>query len=567
MQKVLLMLTFSALLGASVAGEKHFIAHGWDLCKVTTSDMVRNLPELEKLPVDGISITVSRKLPNGKVLFMRNVLSDVRWEKREYKKEVENIKKISSGRLKHNFLLTFFSPRRRLAWTDDAAWERATHNVSTFAWIAKTGGMKGVMLDPEDYVRTKQYKLQPGDPAYPEAAALARKRGAQIMKAMGTEFPDIVVLAFEFLGNHINLNSENPKRDVEKDGDLFVPFVNGMLDELPPNAIMVDALENGYTCKAASHDFYKLAWELFQVGAKVIEPENLTKFHRQYKMGFGLYLDMYVNSQNKFFYHAPTNGSRVATLLGNFTEALACADQYCWVYGERYSWIKWDCATELSKRPMAVSPETWEDKLPGFLDSMKLIINEKKTLQNIYDKMAGTGKLANLVSNPKCIPNKAVKTTEGQPDWNTSLLPPGWAFWRAKPNEGKVCLDTSVRMGDSFSARVLGANNASFVHKLSMKVKPGQFYACEAFKKGGEQSYLRVRWMANNRWVINSGSVNIPFSAQKNKQGWQRAFGFVKVPPEVNELLLLVYTGLKPNETAWYSNPGVFLIYPSEEKQ
>ena len=558
------MLALSALVGTAFAGEKHFIGHGWDLAKVTTSDMVRNLPELEKLPVDGISITVSKKLPDGKVLFMRNVLSDVRWEKRDYTGEVENLKKISSGRLKHNFLLAFFAPRRRLAWTDDAAWERAAHNVSTFAWIAKTGGLKGVMLDPEDYPKTKQFKLQPGDPAYPEAAALARKRGAQIMKAMGSEFPDMVVLAFEFLGNHVKLNSEDPKRDVALAGELFVPFINGMLDELPPNAIMVDALENGYNLKAATHDFYKLAWELFQTGAKVIEPENLTKFYRQYKMGFGLYLDMYVNGPDKFFYHAPTSGSRVFTLLNNFTEALACADQYCWVYGERYSWIKWDCAEELSKRPMEVNPETWEEKLPGFLESMRFIIDKDQTLQNMYSKMAESGKLVNLVTNPKCFPDKEIKISEGQPDWDTGILPPGWALWRAKPTEGTFCLDTSVGIGNSFSARVIGANNASLIHKLSVKVKPGQFYACEAFKKGGEKSCLRVRWLNNNRWSVNSGSINIPFSAEKDEQGWQRAFGFVKVPHDVNELLLLVYTGLKPDETAWYCNPGVFLIYPPE---
>ena len=70
--------------------------------------------------------------------------------------------------------------------------------------------------------------------------------------------------------------------------------------------------------------------------------------------------------------------------------------------------------------------------------------------------------------------------------------------------------------------------------------------------------------MNNNRWSVNSGSINIPFSAEKDEQGWQRAFGFVKVPYDVNELLLLVYTGLKPDETAWYCNPGVFLIYPPE---
>ena len=182
MKRILTSFVLLMLVCTAFAGEKHFIGHGWDLLKVTTEDLVRNLPELEKLPLDGISISLSKKRPDGRTVFMRNVLSDARWVKEEYAGEIENIRKISSGRLKYNLLMTNFAPVRRLAWTDDAAWERAEHNAGAFAAIAKAGGLKGFMLDPEDYPKTKQFKHLPGDPAYPEAVKLARRRGAQIMK-------------------------------------------------------------------------------------------------------------------------------------------------------------------------------------------------------------------------------------------------------------------------------------------------------------------------------------------------------------------------------------------------
>ncbi|MBO4491487.1 MAG: hypothetical protein J5944_09035 [Lentisphaeria bacterium] len=565
MKRILTPFVLLMLVCTAFAGEKHFIGHGWDLLKVTTEDLVRNLPELEKLPLDGISISLSKKRADGRTVFMRNVLSDARWVKEEYAGEIENIKKISSGRLKYNLLMTNFAPTRRLAWTDDAAWERAEHNAGAFAAIAKAGGLKGFMLDPEDYPKTKQFMHLPGDPAYPEAVKLARRRGAQIMKAMGAEHPDMVLLSFSFLGGRYA--ADEPWKEAERSGNLWPAFINGLLDELPSGAVMVDASEDGYTCTGLRNEFYELAWKIVRKGGKLIAPENRAKFYQQYQIGFGLYLDMYTDMSVKIhtkskWYHPPTDGSRLITLFNNFSEAVACADQYCWVYGEYNSWIKWDCAERLSKTPWPVDPETWEEKLPGLTDTMNFIIDEDRAVREMYEKKAENGGLVNLIGNPECVPVKKVRVGEAQSDWDTRTLPPGWAFWRNDPKEGSFALDTTTGMGDSFSARAVGADNACLVHKPAMKVKPGQVYACEAFKKGGEKSYVLVRWMHDNRWIIQPRNVLLPFSEEKNAEGWQRAFGFVKVPPEANELVLLVYTCLKPDEAAWYDNPGVYLIYP-----
>ena len=74
-----------ALVWISFAGEKHFIGHSWDLLKVTTDDLVRNLPELEKLPLSGISISLSAKSADGKrTFYTRDILSDPAWDKKNY---------------------------------------------------------------------------------------------------------------------------------------------------------------------------------------------------------------------------------------------------------------------------------------------------------------------------------------------------------------------------------------------------------------------------------------------------------------------------------------------------
>ena len=552
-----------ALVCSSFAGEKHFIGHSWDLLKVTTDDLVRNRSKLEKLPLSGISISLSAKSADGKrTVYTRDILSDPAWNRKNYRGEIENIKKISSGKLKHNFLLTNLAPKKRLKWTDDAAWENAAHNAAVLAWVARNSGVKGIMIDPEDYYKTKQFKHFPDDPPYGKTAALARKRGAQIMKAMAGEYPDIVLLSFYFLGGSFKTGDPNLQTDVK----LKVPFIDGMLDELPPGAQMVDATEMGYACSAANHNFYQLAWNILWKAGKLLSPENRIKL-QQYQVGFGLYLDMYTDPESREWSHPATDGSRLTTLFNDFSEAMTCADQYCWIYGEKFSWIKWDCADRLLKSPprhMKIKPETWEEKLPGFSKALTFIAKGEKAYQEAYDNLVKKHRLVNRIRNPKCLPGKKVKTTApAAGDWDTGSLPPGWYFWSANRKEGSFGLDTKVGMDDSFSVTVTGKNNAAFIHNV--KVKPGQIYACEAFKKGGKDSRLSIRWRKGGKWVVAMKyDVAIPFSGKPDKRGWQKAFGFVKVPPEADTLVFLIGTNLKPNETAWYDNPCVSLITPED---
>lgn len=541
--------------------EKHFIGHSWDLLKVSTDDIVRNLPALEKLPLDGITISLFvSKQAGAKPVCTRNVISDPPWQREWYKPEIEKIRKISSGKLKQNLLVSMFAPSRRVPWTDDAAWERAARNAEVLAWVAKESGAKGILLDPEDYPRTKQYSLQPDDPPYRETAALARKRGGQLMKAMGTQYPDLVLLSFWLLSMRpgLYLDIENPLEEAEAGGDLWCHFINGLLDELPEGAILVDASENGYRHTAKDYEFLQTSWGIIKRAVHLISPENRMKFYNQYQTGFGLYLDMYTNGEGSIWYHPATDGSRLRTLFLNFSQAMQCADQYCWVYGEKFSWIKWDCADRLQGNPLKVNPETWEDKLPGFTKTMKLIVNADAACKEIYDELAKAGKLVNLVSNPECTPGKKGKIEGKAEDWNAGNLPEGWSFWRENEKEGTFGLDSTKGLGDNFSAKATGITRGCFI--LKVNVKPGQVYAVEAWKQGGELSRLSVRWQFNNRWVVEQKDKTFQYAKEKNAEGWQKALGFVTVPGEANQLLLLIGTGLKPEETAWYDKAGVSLI-------
>ena len=86
--------------------------------------------------------------------------------------------------LRDSLLIFWIAPVKHLAWDDDAAWARFAGNVGTLAWVGKSAGMKGYMVDMEDYTDIRQYFWDPkrDTMSYDEACKLARKRGAEIFQ-------------------------------------------------------------------------------------------------------------------------------------------------------------------------------------------------------------------------------------------------------------------------------------------------------------------------------------------------------------------------------------------------
>ena len=95
----------------------------------------------------------------------------------------------------------------RVDWADDKAWANYAENMATVAWLAKQGGLKGLMLDPEEYGAQggslPQYIHTYRDPPFEECAKLARQRGREVFSrveplvACGLEAPPGTELLYE----------------------------------------------------------------------------------------------------------------------------------------------------------------------------------------------------------------------------------------------------------------------------------------------------------------------------------------------------------------------------------
>jgi tRNA(Arg) A34 adenosine deaminase TadA len=304
-------------------------------------------------------------------------------------------------------------------------------------------------------------------------------------------------------------------------------------------------------------DFYLSAWEIAKRAPLLVAPENRAKYRNQVQAGFGLYLDMYTNDEKSYWYFGPINGSRLNHLRTNFHQASSASDQYCWVYGEKFRWIKWDWNLKDRDAP------TWEEQLPGFARTLALITDPIEGSRRILDEGLAEGTLVNLVSNPDCSPLKQGELKHAAADWTAGNLPEGWSFWRRDEKEGDFGLDTSKGFGDSYSARATGVDDGCFIVRIP--VVPGNAYLVECYTVGEGNPNLRARWQKEGKWVVPNKDVMISYDKRVNTSQWRRAVGVVDVPPEADSLILLMATRLAPNQTAWFDKPGIYLLQEQVE--
>ena len=529
--------------------EKRLIAHSWDLLAVRPMDVARNVEALEGLPLDGVSLAIVVEPQKGRQAGYNTIMGDAQWERAWFAREAEIVKQCSSRSLKHNFLTSFWAPRKRLAWGDDAAWTAFAHNLGVLAWLAKEGGAKGILVDPEDYPETRQYFRLEDDPPFDVVSALARKRGAQVMRAMAETYPEIVILSFWLLSLNPSyyVGCDEPRAMVADAGDLWPSFVNGLLDALPPAARLVDGNEHGYGYEAANQDFYLSAWSMQNRALALVAPENRVKYRTQALAGFGLYLDMYTNPAGSPWYFGEVGGSRLNHLALNVAQALDAADEYVWVYGEKFDWIRWFGTSRTNT--------TWEAALPGFADTLR-VLRRPAEARAILERRRHDGTLTNLLSNGTC----ALTETPTDAGFVQGRMPPAWGCWQhEKQAQGIFGTDTQKGLGDSSSLRAEGVGDGCFIGKAP--VLAGGRYAIEAYAQGATPR-VRVRWNKEGRWHAESLDVMIRFG-ETGTNGWRRAFGVVQAPAGTDTLVLLLGTQQKAGETTWFDGAAVFpLVAP-----
>lgn len=523
-------------------GPKKYIGHGWDTLGVTPTEIAKNLNELDETGLDGITIVIQKKSASGGNLNSLHITTDPLWTKQDMADQIPILRQISARKnLKHCFLASMWSPAKRIDWEDDQAWARFSNNIGVLAWLAKQGNMKGILADPEDYGSVSQFIRKSNEAPFEKLAQIARKRGAQVFTSMFKEYPDLTFFSFFlFYFDTSYVNSVNPLESMRHKGDLWPSFFNGMLDAIPPTARILDGNEHAYRFEAGKRDFYYSSWCQQNGVLPLIAPENRDKYRMRLLVGFGLYLDMYTNTDPKgTYYFGPISGSRLTHFSQNLAQATQVATEYIWLYGESYSFIPWK---NISNKKYETQG-TWNDKLPGFT---KTLFMTKDPQAFLADELKRKD-LKNIVQNGDCTPTEKFTTKGFQKD----KYPKPFTVWQhEQKRQGAFGIDNSCGEGDTSSLCAVGVEHGCFC--LSTHVKSGERFMFESSAKGENISYT-VSWMGKGRWQWQVPSIDFPVD-KGTKDQWRKARGIITVPGGVDEMVILLGIKQKPEEKSWFDN-------------
>ncbi len=545
MKRILVVALACVTVLCAEGAKKKAIGCGWGFNNVTVDDFLANAENFDATGLDGVLVWLRGKDAAGKPVGMRNIYYED-WSCEMFAPMVPKLRKMTEhAAFRDNFLITLRAPRKRIAWSDDAAWARVAENMRVAACIARDGGCRGLHMDTEDYSRAYQFSWRPGDPRYDELCKLARRRGAEVFRGVFREYPEAVVLSFWFLSMG---NDGCPARCVESSararGTLWPAFINGILDVMPPPARLVDGNENAYRYEAGQNDFYRSACHVRNSLVPLVAPENREKYARQMQVGFGLYLDMYINPTNSPWYFPPTDGSRLETFCRNFEQAMDAADEYVWIYGEKRQFVKWPPGFRLGR----FNPARWEDELPGFADAIFSVKDPDAFARRRRIELEASGALTNLVPNGDC-----AVCVEGK-------VPKPFGSWQPgdKANHrGTFGCDRTFGDGDSTSLCAEGVPSGCFAYTIK-GVTPGGMYLVKCAASGGATS-ASIAWKDVKGRYLRTASQHMTFGEAAGR--WRRGEIAVRVPAGAVAMQIALGVSLAPGEKAWFDSIGVFPLF------
>ncbi|HUT33603.1 MAG TPA: hypothetical protein VNE39_09000 [Planctomycetota bacterium] len=562
-----LLIVLAALAAAAAAGDarrpKKLIQTGWD--QPDTERLLANLAEMEKRPFDGVVVNVVGQADAKRRCSLRTAFLNEKWQREWFQPCVAQLRACKFTRFTDNFVVLGANPGN-VDWYDDAGWAAIVDHWRIAAWVARQGGMKGLLFDPEPYTQPHAqfaYATQPERDrhTFDQYAAKARERGRQVMAAVAAEFPDITLFCyFMNIVASTAAGHANPNRVLAAQGyGLYPAFIDGWLDAAPPTATLVDGCEMAY-CYNRVEQYLESALLIKGACQELVSPENRAKHRAQVQVSFGIYLDAYWNPPTSPWHIDGLGGSRVDRLRANVATALRVADEYVWVYGEQFRW--WPTP---NKR---VKEESWPEALPGCDKALRFARDPLDYARTQMAELAKAGKLANLARNGDFASERALTYEGAAIEWKEGRPPAGWSAWQHDKSKGTFAWDRDSGAAGKGSAKAAGVANGCFLQ--SCAVKPGEHYAVGAVRRlqGKGEAWLRVRWQAaDGKWTAEALDVLIHSEEPRagmhalpgGQDGWGEMLGVVEVPEAAGRLVVLLCVADQPtaDDAAWFDDVRV----------
>ena len=231
-----------------------------------------------------------------------------------------------------NFLLVYLtSGVHELDVPDwlDPEFDAVINNWKVAAEYCKLAGMRGLLFDDEVYYGTNLWTYQRLKHRHTTSADdyhdQVFERGARIMRAINTVYPDIAIL---FLHGPTHAALSGGRRSVNR-YEMMRAFFDGFLSECTGNATIIDGSERTYGYKEADQ-FEGAAANFRRARRHSRVPE---KFDQHARVAFPVFLGSrgFSTEDSSLNYYSP---EQLTTALSG---ALEHTDEYVWVYTENVS--------------------------------------------------------------------------------------------------------------------------------------------------------------------------------------------------------------------------------------
>jgi hypothetical protein len=344
---VLAIALCAAPAAAPPATTKKLIEMGWD--EPDPAFMRRHLAQLEASPFDGCVYHLAYSGPGVEHdNFTWEAWGARRFTEEELRADLDNLRATPFRRFRWNFLRLNVTPGR-LDWFDD--YSTVLANVRLGASIARRGGSKGILFDTEQYEgRLFEYPSQrdTATRSFREYSEQARRRGAEVMRAMEEGYPGLTVFltlsaAWPYV---VWLDKRGPLERAPY--GLLVAFVDGMIQAASDSATIVDGMEASF--HARDPDLVDRHLELETAGVLAWLSDS-TKYRRVVSRSIAIWLDFDWQHRGWNGKDPSRNYQTPATLERVVRHALAVADEYVWVYAEKAKW--WTAAGGRKDLPKA----------------------------------------------------------------------------------------------------------------------------------------------------------------------------------------------------------------------
>jgi hypothetical protein len=228
-----------------------------------------------------------------------------------------------------NFINVHCSNENKMInWFGDSKyWDNILYSMEAVAKAASDAGLRGILLDCENYKSQKNFNHTSLEIKYPghtsgtaiqkreQWEAQVRTRGRQIMESMikgyGSDFRLMLRQGLQFVRQIEELNREHPLSTPGANQYELVPaFINGLLEGLSGEADIVDYAPAEFAFKKGlpKSETFDQMWEILKpvdgyavTHPDYVLPENVNRYNSKYKMGFMLWFDGNENPDNSYY--------------------------------------------------------------------------------------------------------------------------------------------------------------------------------------------------------------------------------------------------------------------------